>query len=76
MTQNPETEKPTLFPYQVYRDAETAFNWLALESAEWTRYLCLCGRFGYPLRESQSQWGKDCISKIKKSKVKVLRWLH
>ena len=29
MTQNPETEKPTLFPYQVYRDAETAFNWLA-----------------------------------------------
>jgi uncharacterized glyoxalase superfamily protein PhnB len=29
MTQNPDTEKPTLFPYLVYRDAETAFNWLA-----------------------------------------------
>ena len=41
MTQNPETEKPTLFPYQLYRDAEAAFNWLALESSDWTRYLCL-----------------------------------
>ena len=29
MTQNPNTEKPTIFPYVVYRDAATAFNWLA-----------------------------------------------
>ncbi|MGZ6365455.1 MAG: VOC family protein, partial [Ktedonobacteraceae bacterium] len=29
MTQNPQAEKPTLFPYLVYRDAGTAFNWLA-----------------------------------------------
>ena len=29
MTQNSHSEKPTLFPYPVYRDADTAFNWLA-----------------------------------------------
>jgi uncharacterized glyoxalase superfamily protein PhnB len=29
MTQNSEKEKPTFFPYLVYRDADTAFNWLA-----------------------------------------------